>query len=145
MDQCCPPREKQKINVHCINFNDVHCFLYDGRNVVYLLFYNTRSSSSLFCTLSAVNKIEVIIIWTMPRTRGSKNKSNKDDRDPLEVYKNLELHKQLVCWNYFRFLETNGAEGWNPADAGSVFHQRSSQYLLSLGTKFLLNLLVVLL
>lgn len=58
-----------------------------------------------------------------------------DNRPPLQIYSGLDHFKQLICWNYYRFIETDGAEGWNPAEAGSVNHQRStSAYLTSLGT-----------
>jgi hypothetical protein len=67
----------------------------------------------------------------MPRTA---TKKRKDNRTPLEVYEALDHHKQLICWNYYRFIETNGEEGWNPKEPGSVHHQRSSAYLLSLGS-----------
>lgn len=68
----------------------------------------------------------------MPRTshRGRK----KETLEPLEEYLRLDHHKQLLCWNYFRFTETQGKEGWNPVEAGSVYHYRSSAYIQSLGS-----------
>lgn len=69
----------------------------------------------------------------MPRTshRGRK----KVALEPSEEYLRLDHHKQLICWNYFvQFAATQGKEGWDPAEAGSVYHYRSSSYIQSLGS-----------
>ena len=73
----------------------------------------------------------------MPRTAkktkaGGKKKDPNDE--PLYQYSKLPAHDKLICWNYYQYTATAGAEGWNPNEAGSVFHQRSSNYLLSLGS-----------
>jgi hypothetical protein len=72
----------------------------------------------------------------MPRTgrKGLGGRKKAPSRPPLEEYESLEYHKKLICYNYFQFIVTNGVEGWDPSDAGSVYHQRSSNYLLSLGS-----------
>jgi hypothetical protein len=62
----------------------------------------------------------------MPRT-AAKGGRRKDNRDPLVIYNDLPHYKQVICWYYFRFVETNGEEGWNISEAGSVFHFRSSK------------------
>lgn len=69
----------------------------------------------------------------MPRT-ASKRRPKGPEKDPIDIYRELEYHKQLICWNYYRFKVTDGEEGWNPTEAGSIYHQRSSVYLLSLGS-----------
>jgi hypothetical protein len=71
----------------------------------------------------------------MPRTAKGGGRKKPPERPPQEEYTNLEWHKQFVCWNYFRYIESGGQEGWNPAEAGSVFHYRSSEYVASLGTE----------
>jgi hypothetical protein len=71
----------------------------------------------------------------MPRTAKGGGRKKPPERPPVEEYSDLEWHKQFVCWNYFRYIESGGQEGWNPADAGSVFHYRSSEYVASLGTE----------
>lgn len=68
----------------------------------------------------------------MPRTRA---KSKKDPNDPpLYRWTKLKQHDKLICWNYFQYTATNGEEGWNPANAGSVDHYRVSAYIQSLGS-----------
>jgi hypothetical protein len=69
----------------------------------------------------------------MPRT-AAKGGRRVDNRPPLVIYNSLDHHKQLICWHYFRFIQTGGLEGWNPAEAGSINHQRSSEYLIALGS-----------
>lgn len=72
----------------------------------------------------------------MPRT-GRKGKGGKradPNNDPVARFSKLERHDKIICYNYWNYINTNGSEGWNPQEAGSVFHQRSSAYLLSLGS-----------
>lgn len=74
--------------------------------------------------------------WTrrMPRT-ASKRRPKGPDKEPIDVYDRLEYHKQLICWNYYQYTATSGEIGWNPSEAGSVYHQeRSSAYITSLGS-----------
>jgi hypothetical protein len=59
---------------------------------------------------------------TMPKTGWKK----KENRHPLEIYNSLPQHKQLICWYYFRWIETAGEEGWDVDQAGSRYHYRSS-------------------
>lgn len=67
----------------------------------------------------------------MPRTAAKKGGSSIDKREPIEIYNTLEPHRQLVCYRYYTWIKTEGSEGWNPRDAGSVFHyHRSSQYIV---------------
>lgn len=72
----------------------------------------------------------------MPRTAAKNNQGRKSDpnRDHLARWEKLPPHDKVICWNYFQYTATQGEEGWNPAEAGSLFHQRSSSYLLSLGS-----------
>ena len=70
----------------------------------------------------------------MPRTAPKKGRKADPNTDPLARWNKLARHDKIICWNYFQFAATDGREGWNPAEAGSVFHQRSSAYLLSLGS-----------
>lgn len=69
----------------------------------------------------------------MPRT-ANKGRRKEPAADPLTLYQRLEHHKQVVCWNYFQYTHTEGEEGWNPVEAGSVFQYRSSAYIQSLGS-----------
>jgi hypothetical protein len=68
----------------------------------------------------------------MPRTAATKKRYVP--KPPLVQYERLEFHAKYICWQYFQYLETDGQVGWNPSQAGSVFHQRTSNYLLSLGS-----------
>jgi hypothetical protein len=65
----------------------------------------------------------------MPRT--AQTNAVRDTREPLEIYNSLPHHKQLVCYRYWSWINSSGETGWNKDHAGSVFHYRSSQYLLS--------------
>lgn len=65
----------------------------------------------------------------MPRT--SQTNRVRDTREPLEIYNSLPHHKQLVCYRYWSWISSSGETGWNNESAGSVFHYRSSQYLIS--------------
>lgn len=68
----------------------------------------------------------------MPRTRA---KTKKDPNDPpLYRWSKLARHDKLICWNYFQYTATDGEEGWNPSNAGSVDHYRISNYIQSLGS-----------
>lgn len=68
----------------------------------------------------------------MPRTRA---KSKKDPNDPpLYRWEKLQLHDKVICYNYYQFTATLGAEGWNPTAAGSVDHYRASTWIQSLGS-----------
>lgn len=69
----------------------------------------------------------------MPRTAAT-GRRKQNPKTPLEQYNYLKIHKKIVCWNYLQFILTNGEEGWNTSQPGSVYHQRSSNYLLSLGS-----------
>jgi hypothetical protein len=51
-----------------------------------------------------------------------------------EAYDRLKWHEQFICYQYWSYRATRGKEGWNPDESGSRFHQRSSSYLLSLGS-----------
>ena len=68
----------------------------------------------------------------MPRTRA---KSKKDPNDPPSYrWTKLQQHDKVICYNYWRFSNTGGEHGWNPAFAGSVDHYRASAYIQSLGS-----------
>ena len=61
-------------------------------------------------------------------------KKHREISDPEKSYAKLSYPDQMICYNYFQWDETDGTEGWDPNLAGSVYHQRSSHLLLSLGT-----------
>jgi hypothetical protein len=42
----------------------------------------------------------------------------------------LQHHKQIVCYRYWLYKNTEGREGWDPSCAGSLYHLRSSEYLI---------------
>ena len=69
----------------------------------------------------------------MPRTKGAKNK-NDPNKDPLARWDKLKLYDKFICYQYWRYINTGSEEGWNPANAGSVTHRRSSFYLTTLGS-----------
>jgi hypothetical protein len=69
----------------------------------------------------------------MPRTAEKGNKVDPNE-NPRSRWEKLAHHDKLICWNYFQYIATEGARGWNPQEAGSVFHQRSSNRLLALGS-----------
>lgn len=82
----------------------------------------------------AVNN-PLCLITRMARTAAaSRGRKKAPTLEPLEEYLRLDYYKQLVCWNYFQFAATQGQQGWNPDEAGSVFHYRSSAYVQSLGS-----------
>lgn len=71
----------------------------------------------------------------MPQHSAGKLGRPKDfDRSAEDAYDRLKWHEQYVCYQYWNYRATRGKEGWNPNSAGSVIHQRSSSYLLSLGS-----------
>ena len=70
----------------------------------------------------------------MPRTQAKGGRRKDPNNDPVKAYEKLARHDKIICWNYYQYITTDGAEGWNPREAGSVFHQRSSEYLVSLGS-----------
>jgi hypothetical protein len=71
----------------------------------------------------------------MPRTRqlGRSGGRTAPNATPLERYNRLDWHDKFICWQYYLWISTSGTEGWNIAEVGSVFHQRTSAYLDSLG------------
>jgi hypothetical protein len=69
----------------------------------------------------------------MPR-HANRGRPRDLDRPPEEAYDRLKWHEQYICYQYWNYRATRGKEGWNPIEAGSVHHQRSSTYLLSLGS-----------
>ena len=69
---------------------------------------------------------------SMPRTRRP-GRCTDPKASPLDRYKKCLYFDKLICWNYYQYTVTEGCIGWNPSEVGSVFHQHSSNYLLSLG------------
>jgi hypothetical protein len=69
----------------------------------------------------------------MPRT-AARGRPRDSERPAEDHYDRLKWHEQYICYQYWNWKATRGAEGWNPSDAGSVYHQRSSSYLLTLGS-----------
>lgn len=67
----------------------------------------------------------------MPRTAA---KNAKKDEHPEKRYAKLGYIDRLICYLYFQWGETDGAEGWDPEKAGSIYHYRSSQSILSAGS-----------
>ena len=67
----------------------------------------------------------------MPRTKGG----SKYELDPENKWEKLQYVEQLICYNYYLWTATQGKEGWNPRDAGSVYHRRSSNFIASSGSK----------
>ena len=60
--------------------------------------------------------------------KGPKQKSQEDF--PKEVYEKQTLSKQICCYQYWIYLETDGTEGWSPTEVpGSVFKYRSNDYI----------------
>jgi hypothetical protein len=70
----------------------------------------------------------------MPRT-ATRYKKHHSSSSPLDRYQALEHHEKLICWRYFQFISSDGKEGWNTAEVGSVFHYRSSAYIQSKGSR----------
>lgn len=70
----------------------------------------------------------------MPRHNPKIGRPRDLERPAEEAYDRLKWHEQYICFQYWNYRATRGKEGWNPTEAGSVFHQRSSAYLLSLGS-----------
>ncbi|CAB9528702.1 hypothetical protein SEMRO_2296_G322380.1 [Seminavis robusta] len=70
---------------------------------------------------------------TMPRTKSTKKQVDPND-NPIARWNKLKHHDKVICWNYWRWIVTNGEEGWDTDCAGSIHHQRSSQLLLNLGS-----------
>jgi hypothetical protein len=68
----------------------------------------------------------------MPRT--APRRRNHSSQTPLDRYQALAHHEKLICWRYYQFIATEGREGWNTAEVGSVFHYRSSAYIQSQGS-----------
>ena len=99
----------------------------------------TRAVLTWFCAgLKSVHVCGIFVVkkshtFIMPQTRvkGGPRVSNKP---PLEQYEALEPYKQLICYNYWVYLDTKGQKGWNPKASGSVLHQRSSAWLIKLGS-----------
>ena len=67
---------------------------------------------------------------TMPRTKGG----SKCKLDLEQKWEKLQYAEQLICYNYYLWTATEGKEGWNPKDAGSVYHRRSSNFIASCGS-----------
>ena len=74
----------------------------------------------------------IIISSTMPRNAPRSGvKQAYLVNDPHSIYRNHPLPKQIACYNFWLYLNTAGAKGWNPHEnCGSVNHRRSSQYLI---------------
>lgn len=68
----------------------------------------------------------------MPRT-GTKKRVAQIPA--LKQYLKLNHADKFILWHYYLYQKTDGKEGWNPKQPGSVYHQRSSNYLLSLGSQ----------
>jgi hypothetical protein len=64
----------------------------------------------------------------MPRTRGKSTRYNPN-LPPLQRFETLDLVDKIICWKYYQHTASTGEEGWNPAQVGSVFHLRSSDYV----------------
>ena len=67
----------------------------------------------------------------MPRNQPKSGaKRTHQEKDPKLVYDHLPIAKQIACYHFWNFLNTNGAEGWSPVSTpGSVFNWRSSNYI----------------
>lgn len=64
----------------------------------------------------------------MARTRGR----NTHQADPIAQYERLSTDQErYVLWRYYQYLDTEGEEGWKVSEAGSVYHQRSSAWLVN--------------
>jgi hypothetical protein len=72
----------------------------------------------------------IVTLKLMPR-HANRGRPRDLDRPPEEAYDRLKWHEQYICYQYWNYRATRGKEGWNPIEAGSVHHQRSSTYLLS--------------
>jgi hypothetical protein len=63
----------------------------------------------------------------MPKTKGSKNLSVRDkltnNQHPPDVqYERLAAIDRLICFYYFTFVKTGGAQGWDVQKAGYKEH-----------------------
>lgn len=66
----------------------------------------------------------------MART-AAKNKRISNHGTPQDRFDRLDYKDKLICYRYYQFTASQGVEGWNPAQVGSVNHLRSSfSYLL---------------
>lgn len=70
----------------------------------------------------------------MPRHASRTGSRLTNHGTPIQRFDRLDLASKLICYKYYLGLTTGNEEGWNPKEAGSVFHQRSSRYLLTQGT-----------
>jgi hypothetical protein len=70
----------------------------------------------------------------MPRHNAKGGRPRDFDRPAEEAYGRLKWHEQYICYQYWKYKATRGREGWDPSESGSVNHQRTSQYLLALGS-----------
>ena len=68
----------------------------------------------------------------MPRTA---SKKKQQQQTAQEQYDKLAHADKLILWNHYLYQQTDGKEGWNPKQPGSVYHQRSSAYLLKAGSQ----------
>ena len=68
----------------------------------------------------------------MPRNAAAKKGSKEDYQKqfPGEIYEKLQLSRKVVCYNYWKHLTTAGFEGWDSESAGSIFHWKTSSYLI---------------
>ena len=88
--------------------------------------------STIALQLSTTAVVGPLIVG-MPRTAASKKKLDPN-QNPLSRWAKLPHHDKFICWRYHEYIITEGKLGWNPSEGGSVHHQRSSNYLLSLGS-----------
>ena len=67
----------------------------------------------------------------MPQNATKKGLKEENPKNfPELVYKQLELSKQIACYQFWCHLNSAGKEGWDPGKTpGSIYHWRSSKYL----------------
>jgi hypothetical protein len=112
-------------------------------NILYCskyFFQMNRNSSSTIASLN--NNANILCgksipfhsLASMPRHTNKVGRPRDLDRPAEEAYDRLKWHEQYICYKYWNYKATRGREGWNPQESGSVNHQRTSHYLLSLGS-----------
>jgi len=69
----------------------------------------------------------------MPRTTG-RGRRVDPNADPVRRCSRLPCVDKLICWHCYQFTATEGENGWNPTEAGSVFHCRASDFVQSQGS-----------
>ena len=63
----------------------------------------------------------------MGRTKGSKN--IRTYKTPQEQFDLLDLARKQIVYYYWKYLDSNGAEGWDINKAGYKSHWETSDYL----------------